>query len=116
MGLDGSQKYLKCELTVVVATGIGNGVAVDLAMKGWKVVILDHNAKSGEAVALESNGDFYQTDVRSWKQQHDAFEATIGKYGRVDFGNFQSRVCREIGINCMKSTRQRGNTREAGLL
>lgn len=69
-----------------VATGIGNGVALDLSQKGWKVVILDVNKNDGEALATRLGGDFYLVDVRSWKQQFEAFNATFHKYGRVDFG------------------------------
>jgi 15-hydroxyprostaglandin dehydrogenase (NAD) len=65
---------------------MGNGVANDLAKKGWKVVIVDFNASIGQQAADSIKGDFYHTDVRSWEQQYDAFEKTFEKYGRLDFG------------------------------
>jgi len=65
---------------------MGNAVALDLAHKNWKVVILDYNSEEGKAAAAKAGGDFYLVDVRSWKQQFEAFAATFEKYGRVDFG------------------------------
>ena len=65
---------------------MGNGVAVDLASKGWKIVILDYNESVGKQAAVQIDGDFYHVDVRSWEQQYNAFEKTIEKHGRIDFG------------------------------
>lgn len=53
------------------------------------MVILDYNAQVGRSAASQIDGDFYQTDVRSWSQQYKAFEETMGKYGRIDFGIIQ---------------------------
>jgi NAD(P)-dependent dehydrogenase (short-subunit alcohol dehydrogenase family) len=65
---------------------MGNGVARDLAKKGWKTVILDYNATEGEKTAKEIGGDFYHTDTTQWTQQYRAFDETFKKYGRLDFG------------------------------
>lgn len=73
-------------LISVIATGMGNGVAVDLAQKGWKVAILDYNEVDGKTAADAIDGDFFKVDVRSWKDQYMAFETVFSKYGRVDFG------------------------------
>lgn len=73
---------------------MGNAVARDLGNKGWKVVILDYNPQTGKAAASEIDGDFFAVDVRSWKQQYEAFAATFLKYGRLDFGVSLSTICR----------------------
>jgi NAD(P)-dependent dehydrogenase (short-subunit alcohol dehydrogenase family) len=75
---------IKC--LTLIATGMGKGVAVDLAKKGWKVVIADVNAIEGKRTANEVGGDFYQLDVRSWSGQYQVFEETFKKYQRIDFG------------------------------
>lgn len=65
---------------------MGRGVACDLAKRGWKVVILDYNRQEGEQVAVDIDADFFEVDVRSWKQQYEAFEVIFQRYGRIDFG------------------------------
>jgi NAD(P)-dependent dehydrogenase (short-subunit alcohol dehydrogenase family) len=85
----GTSPWVVCEGTesnLTIATGMGNGVAIDLAKKGWKVVILDYNAEEGSKVAEAIGGDFHQTDTRFWPQQFAAFDETFKKYGRIDFG------------------------------
>ncbi|KAH0841226.1 15-hydroxyprostaglandin dehydrogenase (NAD(+)) [Fonsecaea pedrosoi] len=82
----GSTEQQRVAILTGAATGMGHGVAVDLSRKGWKVVILDYNEQQGKAAAAEINADFYLVDVRSWKQQYEAFAAVIKEYGRVDFG------------------------------
>ncbi|KPM46510.1 hypothetical protein AK830_g171 [Neonectria ditissima] len=67
------------------ATGMGNAVAVDLAGKNWKIAILDWNEKVGLKAAQDIDGDFFRVDVRSWRDQYEAFETLWGRYGRVDF-------------------------------
>ncbi|OAG38861.1 hypothetical protein AYO21_06892 [Fonsecaea monophora] len=81
----GSTEQQRVAILTGAATGMGHGVAVDLSRKGWKVVILDYNEQQGKAAAAEINADFYLVDVRSWKQQYEAFAAVIKEYGRVDF-------------------------------
>lgn len=61
-------------------------MAVDLGMKGWKVIILDLNQDAGVKAASDIGGDFFKADVRSWQDQYAAFETAFDKYGRVDFG------------------------------
>lgn len=65
---------------------MGNGVAVDLASKGWQVVILDWNHQQGVQAAKQIDGDFFAVDVRDWRQQFEAFQKVHEKYGRLDFG------------------------------
>ncbi|KIW77773.1 hypothetical protein Z517_07606 [Fonsecaea pedrosoi CBS 271.37] len=81
----GSAEQQRVAILTGAATGMGHGVAVDLSRKGWKVAILDYNEQQGKAAAAEINADFYLVDVRSWKQQYEAFAAVIKEYGRVDF-------------------------------
>lgn len=52
---------------------------------GWRVAIIDYS-ESGNDTAYEIGGSFYKADIRSWKQQFDAFEQIKAKYSRIDFG------------------------------
>jgi NAD(P)-dependent dehydrogenase (short-subunit alcohol dehydrogenase family) len=65
---------------------MGQGVAKDLAKKGWKVVILDYNKVEGAKTAQDIGGDFHETDTASWAQQYKAFDQTFKRYGKIDFG------------------------------
>lgn len=75
----------KVALITGAATGMGRGVAEDLARQGYKVVIADWNETEGQKVATQIQGDFYKVDVTSWAQQFHVFEKTFDTYKRIDF-------------------------------
>ena len=54
--------------------------------KGRKVVIADFNSVEGQKTADQIGGEFLKVDVRSWKQQYEAFDKTFKHYGKIDFG------------------------------
>ena len=78
---------------VAVVTGGGNGIgqvtAVAFAAAGAKVVVVDHLAKAGEAVAgeiVKSGGSavFVKADVTKSAEVAGYVAAAVGKYGRID--------------------------------
>lgn len=85
---------------------MGHEVAIDLALRGWKVVILDYNEPAGKETARKIKGDFFKVDVRSWKEQYEAFQIAFEKYKRVDFGQScfqvgqQEKHCNLLTIAC----------------
>jgi NAD(P)-dependent dehydrogenase (short-subunit alcohol dehydrogenase family) len=92
---------------------MGRQTAVELAKKGWKVAILDYNETIGRQTAEEIGGSFYKVDVRSWKEQFDAFEQVLASYGRVDFGMFtlatnRTRCLLTNGVSSLRKCRETG--------
>lgn len=49
------------------------------------MAIIDY-METGKDAADEIGGSFYKADIRSWKQQFEAFEQIQALYGRIDFG------------------------------
>jgi NAD(P)-dependent dehydrogenase (short-subunit alcohol dehydrogenase family) len=66
------------------ASGIGAGVARQLARSGARVVIADVAATAGEAVAAEIGGVFVRTDVSELADNQAAVEAAVERFGRLD--------------------------------
>lgn len=64
---------------------MGEGVAKELASKGWKVAVLDMNEKSGKAIAEQLGGIFIKTDVTNYDNQAAAFQKTWETYKQIDF-------------------------------
>jgi NAD(P)-dependent dehydrogenase (short-subunit alcohol dehydrogenase family) len=63
---------------------MGLAVATSLSSKGWKVAILDMS-NTGEKVAADLKGKFFQTNVTKWDELAAAFDGTWKEYGRLDF-------------------------------
>ena len=49
-------------------------------------MIADFNSVEGQKTADQIGGEFLKVDVRSWKQQYEAFDKTFKHYGKIDFG------------------------------
>lgn len=69
------------------ATMIGEAVAADLVARGARVVIADINADEGNRIAAASNGaiHFQATDITDDAQIAACVEATVSRFGGVDF-------------------------------
>ena len=65
---------------------MGLATATSLAAKGWKVSLVDLNAKAGLSAASKLNGIFTQADVTVYDQLAATFALTWKEYGRLDFG------------------------------
>jgi NAD(P)-dependent dehydrogenase (short-subunit alcohol dehydrogenase family) len=66
------------------ASGIGAAASRRLASEGAKVVVVDMNAETGEALAKELDGLFVQADVTSPQDNDRVYAETVRHYGQVD--------------------------------
>jgi NAD(P)-dependent dehydrogenase (short-subunit alcohol dehydrogenase family) len=73
---------------VAVITGAGSGIgyatAMRLASEGAKVVVVDMNPESGNAVAKEIGGTFVSADVTNEKEVENMYKVAFDTYGRID--------------------------------
>ncbi len=73
---------------VAVVTGAGSGIGLAtsrrFAAEGAKVVAVDMNPESGQAVATETGGIFVQADVTSPSDVANVFKTAFDTYGSVD--------------------------------
>ena len=73
---------------VAVVTGAGSGIGLAtsrrFAAEGAKVVAVDMNPESGQAVATETGGIFVQADVTSPEDVANVFKTAFDTYGSVD--------------------------------
>ena len=73
---------------VAVITGAGSGIgyatAKRLAREGAKVVVVDMNPESGNAVAKEIGGTFVSADVTNEKEVENMYKVAFDTYGRID--------------------------------
>jgi NAD(P)-dependent dehydrogenase (short-subunit alcohol dehydrogenase family) len=73
---------------VAVVTGAGSGIgyatAKRLASEGAKVVVVDMNPESGNAVAKEIGGTFVSADVTKEKEVENMYKVAFDTYGRID--------------------------------
>ncbi len=73
---------------VAVITGAGSGIGLATARRfaaeGAKVVCVDLDKKSGEAVAAEVGGLFIRADVADEDAVRAMYETTVAEYGRLD--------------------------------
>lgn len=76
----------KVFLVTGAGSGLGHAVARMVVDNGGKVVLLDINAKAGQAVATElgANAWFQQTDVTSDDDGQAAVRAALDAFGRID--------------------------------
>ena len=70
-------------------TGLGRGIALELARAGASIAVLEIDGESGEVAAgelaeLGVAARAYPTDVSSREQVDAAFEATVRDFGRLD--------------------------------
>ena len=70
-------------------TGLGRGIAEELARAGASIAVLEVDAESGETAAgelaaLGVDARAYPTDVSNREQVDAAFEATVRDLGRLD--------------------------------
>ena len=80
----------KVAIVTGAASGIGRGIAVELASRGSQVIVADINAKgSGETVAaIKSRGGsarVLRLDVSKSKDVKKAIEKTAAEFGRLDY-------------------------------
>ena len=66
------------------ASGIGAAASRRLASEGAKVVVVDMNTETGEALAKELDGLFVQADVTSPQDNDRVYAETVKHYGQVD--------------------------------
>ena len=73
---------------VAVITGAGSGIgyatAKRLASEGAKVVVVDMNPESGNAVAKEIGSTFVSADVTNEKEVENMYKVAFDTYGRID--------------------------------
>jgi NAD(P)-dependent dehydrogenase (short-subunit alcohol dehydrogenase family) len=73
---------------VAVVTGGGSGIgaasARRLASEGAKVVVVDTDAETGEALAQEIDGLFIAADVTSEADNERVYATTVAEFGQVD--------------------------------
>ena len=76
----------KVFLVTGAGSGLGHAVARMVVGNGGKVVLLDINAKAGQAAAAElgANARFQQTDVTSDEDGQAAIKAALDAFGRID--------------------------------
>jgi NAD(P)-dependent dehydrogenase (short-subunit alcohol dehydrogenase family) len=77
---------------------MGLAVTERLVKLGWNVAIVDFNEKFGQSVAqrLGEQVYFVKANVAIWDQLRESFVKTWEKWGRLDFGEYESRE-RTIG-------------------
>src|ERR1041385_4794654 len=69
--------------------GIGRATALGFALRGAKVMVVDHDAESGKVttdVVVQRGGDarFVAADVTKSASVQDYVKATLDAYGRID--------------------------------
>ena len=73
---------------VAVITGAGSGIgaatAVRFASEGAKVVAVDMNSESGEAIAKEVGGIFVKADVTNTAEVENMYKVAFDTFGRID--------------------------------
>lgn len=73
---------------VAVITGAGSGIGLAtarrLAAEGAKVVAVDMNVETGQAIAKECGGIFVQADVTSEADIANMYKVAFDTYGRID--------------------------------
>jgi NAD(P)-dependent dehydrogenase (short-subunit alcohol dehydrogenase family) len=73
---------------VAVITGAGSGIGAAtscrLAFEGAKVVVVDTNAETGEALASQIDGLFVQADVTSEADNERMYATAVRQFGQVD--------------------------------
>ena len=78
----------RLEGRVAVITGAGSGIgyatAKRFADEGAKVVVVDMNPESGNAVAKEVGGIFVAADVTNEEQVQAMYKTAFDTYGRID--------------------------------
>ena len=78
----------RLEGRVAVITGAGSGIgyatAKRFADEGAKVVVVDMNAETGNAVAKEVGGIFVSADVTNEEQVQAMYKIAFDTYGRID--------------------------------
>ena len=78
----------RLEGRVAVITGAGSGIgyatAKRFADEGAKVVVVDMNPETGNAVAKEVGGIFVAADVTNEEQVQAMYKTAFDKYGRID--------------------------------
>ena len=78
----------RLEGRVAVITGAGSGIgyatAKRFADEGAKVVVVDMNAETGNAVAKEVGGIFISADVTNEEQVQAMYKTAFDTYGRID--------------------------------
>lgn len=78
----------RLEGRVAVITGAGSGIgyatAKRFADEGAKVVVVDMNAETGNAVASEVGGIFVSADVTNESQVEAMYKTAFETYGRID--------------------------------
>ena len=78
----------RLEGRVAVITGAGSGIgyatAKRFADEGAKVVVVDMNAETGNAVAKEVGGIFVSADVTNEEHVQAMYKTAFDTYGRID--------------------------------
>ena len=79
----------KTAIVTGAASGIGRGIALELARRGSNVVIADLNEGSGHEVIAEiqaggTRANFCETDVTQQWSTDDMVEAALEEYGQLD--------------------------------
>src|SRR4029077_16303359 len=79
----------KVAIVTGAGTGLGRGIAEELARAGAAIAVLEIDAESGELAAqelaaLDVEARAYTTDVADGAQVDAGFAATVRNFGRLD--------------------------------
>ena len=78
----------RLEGRVAVITGAGSGIgkatALRFAAEGAKVVVVDTNPESGQAIADEVKGIYVKADVTNQSEVANMYKVAFDTYGRID--------------------------------
>ena len=78
----------RLEGRVAVITGAGSGIgkatALRFAAEGAKVVVVDTNPESGQAIADEVKGIYVKADVTNQGEVANMYKVAFDTYGRID--------------------------------
>lgn len=78
----------RLEGRVAVITGAGSGIGLATARRfaseGAKVVAIDMNSETGEAIAKEVGGIFIKADVTNTAEVENMYKVAFDTYGRID--------------------------------
>ena len=78
----------RLEGRVAVITGAGSGIgkatALRFAAEGAKVVVVDTNPESGQAIADEVKGIYVKADVTNQSEVANMYMVAFDTYGRID--------------------------------